>query len=128
MLEAAASNADSQLILEDNCEKLDRYLTENAATTDDLIKACGEIAGALNESSGVKVPARKLLRRLVGLVDWTVQCCGEATRFDRTRCSYCPHMFDGRLKQGHACVRPRKAVERRVRPRGAAYVRPRGAA
>ena len=47
MLEAAASNADSQLILEDNCEKLDRYLTENAATTDDLIKACGEIAGAL---------------------------------------------------------------------------------
>ena len=51
-------------------------------TTDDLIKACGEIAGALNESSGVKVPARKLLRRLVGLVDWTVQCCGEATRFE----------------------------------------------
>ena len=85
MLEAAASNADSQLILEDNCEKLDRYLTEyckNAATTDDLIKACGEIAGALNESSGVKVLARKLLRRLVGLVDWTVQCCSEATRFE----------------------------------------------
>ena len=78
VLEVAASNADTQLILQDSCEKLDRYLTEycckGSATTDDLIKVYAELAEAADENTSVQTLACKLLRRSVGMVDWPVQC------------------------------------------------------